>query len=111
MERHSIDGRLQFDGLTTSMRWPLQTGFAWFRSTRHLRRNGCKYLVGLSAQEGLRRKCRPISLSSSSLQYESSPRSGPLLENGIGFEGLIESSDETALGRLVICRQQECEQV
>jgi hypothetical protein len=26
-----------------------------------LRCNGCKYLVGLSAQEGLRRKCRPIS--------------------------------------------------
>jgi hypothetical protein len=52
----------------------------------------------------------PISLSSSSLQYASDSRSGPLLENGIGFESLIESSDETALGRLVICRQQECEQ-
>jgi len=34
-ERHSIDGRRQFDGLTTSMRWPLQTGFACFRSTGH----------------------------------------------------------------------------
>jgi hypothetical protein len=39
------------------------------------------------------------------------PRSSPLLENGIGFESLIESSDATALRRLVICRQQECEQV
>jgi hypothetical protein len=55
--------------------------------------------------------CDPISLSSSSLQCASNPRSGPLLENGIGFESLIESSDETALGRLVICRQQEREQV
>jgi hypothetical protein len=55
--------------------------------------------------------CDPISLSSSSLQYASNPRSGPLLENGIGFESLIESSDETALGRLVICRHQEREQV
>jgi hypothetical protein len=55
--------------------------------------------------------CDPISLSSSSLQYTSNPRSGPLLENGIGFESLIEGSDKTALGRLVICRRQECEQV
>jgi hypothetical protein len=54
--------------------------------------------------------CDPISPSSSSLQYASNPRSGPLLENGTGFESPIESSDETALGRLVICRQQECEQ-
>jgi hypothetical protein len=53
----------------------------------------------------------PISPSSPSLQYASNPRSGPLPENGIGFESLIESSDETALGCLVICRQQECEQL
>jgi hypothetical protein len=45
-----------------------------------------------------------------SSQYASNPRSDPLLENGIGLESLIKSSDETALGRLVICRQQECEQ-
>jgi len=45
------------------------------------------------------------------LQFPSNPGSGPLFENGIGFESLIESSDEKALGRLVIRRQQECEQV
>jgi hypothetical protein len=36
-----------------------------------LRCNGCKYLVGLSAQEGHRRKCRPISprLQSAGAEY------------------------------------------